>query len=47
MTKLMKNETRKAEIRKRFKIYRISSEVGQNMTQAEKDKIHITPSIKD
>ena len=47
MTKGIKDESRKEELRKGFEIHRISAEVGQNMTPVEKNKLHITPSIKE
>ena len=47
MTKGMTDESRKEEIKRGFKIHRISSYVGQNMTQAEKEKLHNTPSISE
>lgn len=47
MTEGKKEESRKEEPRKRFKIRRISSEVGQNTTPVEKDKLRITPSIEE
>ena len=47
MTKNLRNENRKMQLRKGFNLTRISSEISQNMTPEDQRKMHITPSIEE
>ena len=47
MAKAIKNEERRKEILKGFEITRIPANISQDMSDEQKQKVHITPSIQD
>ena len=47
MTKNLRNESRKIQLRKGFNLTRIASEISQSMTPEDQRKMHITPSIEE
>ncbi len=46
MTKNMKNEERKMQLRKGFQLKRINTEMSKTMSLEEQKELHATPSIK-
>ena len=45
--KKLRNESRKVQLRKRFNLKRICTEISQNMSPEDQLRMHITPSIEE